>query len=131
MLGLDYLSSPIAGYSDTEEPREDLSFNERLFGSVQATPMPLAAAEASGLGPLSLAVPAASSGTQRPVLKKAHQKTAAGAEASLNRGSSMASTSQGRAGHLSLRLKLTTPPSLVIPPFETANGPRASPDRCV
>ena len=123
MLGLDYLSSPIAEHSDTEEPRGDLSFNERLFGSVQAAPMPLATAEACGLGPLSLAIPAPSSGTQKPAFKKAHQKTAAGAEAPLNRGPSIASTSQGRAGHLSLCLKLTTPPSLITPPFETAKGP--------
>ena len=91
-----------------EEPREDLSFNEGLFGSVQATPMPRATAEAGGLGPLSLAAPAPSSRTQRPIVKKAHQKTAAGAEASLNRGPSMASTSQGRAGLLSLCLKPTS-----------------------
>ena len=114
-----------------EGPREDLSFNKQLFGSVQATPMPLATAEAGSLGPLSLATPAPSSCTQRPIVKKAHQMTAAGAEVLLNGGSSMASTSQGRAGHLSLCLKLTAPPSLVTPPFETANGPRASQDRCV
>ena len=79
------------------------------------------------MGPLGLAVPVPSSSTQRPVVKKAHQKTAAQAGASLNRGPSMASTSQGRAGLLSLseaNLLLTSHLAL-LPPLWNLQQPQA------